>query len=245
MAHFQIIQVKFTVNNIWKYPSSLCPSVPVCNSPLTKTQQEGRRDVISFYWPTRLMRARPPLWQQASVRRWRPPGREEGTTWPSFIDIPCRALPSAAPSRSVCEPLRGGGWDRVMDDTRLSAKRDSTAGPLNDRRGPAQAHTCPSRARRATSRGEKGDAATFDGQMFWRGGGGDSCTAGTPQLLSGNWKSCKRSIAWYWPSLSASCSFQPEHDKNNTDWMTASAAITAHLAMDVHVMTRSVNIPRE
>lgn len=26
---------------------------------------------------------------------------------------------------------------------------------------------------------------------------------------------------WYWLSLSASCSFQPEHDKNNSDWLTA------------------------
>jgi len=36
------------------------------------------------------------------------------------------------PCQGLCMPL-WGGWDRVMDDTRLYARRDSTAGPLNDR----------------------------------------------------------------------------------------------------------------
>lgn len=58
--------------------------------------------------------------------------------------------------------------------------------------------------------------------------------------LSSNWKSCKRSIVWYWLSLSECCSCQPEHGNNNTDWMTAFVVITTYLT--VHVMTKSVNI---
>lgn len=50
--------------------------------------------------------------------------------------------------------------------------------------GPGPAHTCPSWAGQATSRGERGAVATFDGQMFWRGGSRDSCTTGTPPFLS-------------------------------------------------------------
>lgn len=59
---------------------------------------------------------------QASMQRWHPPGREEGTTRPSFIDIPHAAWPPAAPSRSVHAPLRGlrrghRGWCSPLRQT--------------------------------------------------------------------------------------------------------------------------------
>lgn len=78
---------------------------------------------------------------QASVRRWRPPGCVEGTTWPPFIDIPCVALPSAALSRSVCpsEGAETGSWmtPASMPDVTAQLGRLMTEAP-----GPA--HTCPS-----------------------------------------------------------------------------------------------------
>lgn len=197
---------------------SFFPSVLLSFEKAHRTQQEGRCGALLFYWLTQLMRAHPALWQEgrrsASMRRWRPPGCEEGTARPSFIDILCVALPSAALSRSVCVPLWGSG-DRVMDDTRLYARRDSTAGPLNDRGAWPSTHLPrPGLGRRPhgereeplprsmgrCSRGETAETAALRGPLRF-------------SPLSSNWKSCKRSIVWYWLSLSASCSFQPEHDK--------------------------------
>lgn len=49
--------------------------------------------------------------------------------------------------------------------------------------GPCPAHTCPSWAGQATSQGERGVAATLDGQMFWNGESGDSCSTGSSVFL--------------------------------------------------------------
>lgn len=118
----------------------------------------------------------------------------------------------------VCVPL-WGGRDRVMDDTRLYARRDSTAGPLNDRGAWPSTHL-PILGRAGDLMGRK--KTPLPRSM-------DRCsgekTAETAVLqgplcfspLTSNWKSCKRSILWYCLSLSASHSFKPEHDKNNTD----------------------------
>lgn len=65
------------------------------------------------------------------MQRWRPLGCKEGTTWSSFIDILCVALPSAALSRSMYAPSEGAETGSWM--TPASARRDSTAGLLNDR----------------------------------------------------------------------------------------------------------------
>lgn len=89
--------------------------------------------------------------------------------------LSCPVKVCACPS----EGAETGSWmtPASMPDVTAQLGRLMTEGP-----GPA--HTCPSRAGQATSRGERGAAATFDGQMFWRGDSRDSCTTGTPPFLS-------------------------------------------------------------
>lgn len=97
------------------------------------------------------------------MQRWRPQGGEKGTTQPSFIYILSMALPSCPVKVCVC-PLEGA--DRVMDDT-ASAKRDSTAGPLNDR-GSGPAHTCPLRAGQANAQRERGGCHILQADVHQR-----------------------------------------------------------------------------
>lgn len=71
----------------------------------------------------------------------------------------------------------------IVDDARPCARRDSTAGPPNDRGARPGAHL-PTLGRPGdlTERERRGVFAMPDGQMFWRR---DSCTAGTrPSLFS-------------------------------------------------------------
>lgn len=170
----------------FKMSTSTCPSFQVCKSPLKRHTGHSRRGGVMFslfidwhgWWGPILHFGRR-VGQHAEVAPTRVQGGDDMVVLHRYS---MRGFTLSCPVKVYVCPSKGaetGSWMTPASTPDVTAQlgRLMTEGP-----GPA--HTCPSWAGQATSRGERGAVATFDGQMFWRGGSGDSCTTGTPPFLS-------------------------------------------------------------
>lgn len=175
----------FLISSMQKW-KCLCPSIQVCNSPLKRHTGHSRRGGVMFslfidwhgWWGPILHFGRR-VGKHAEVAPTRVQGGDNMVVLHRYS---MRGFTLSCPVKVCVCPSKGaetGSWmtPASMPDVTAQLGRLMTEGP-----GPA--HTCPSWAGQATSRGERGADATFDGQMFWRGDSGDSCTTGTPPFLS-------------------------------------------------------------
>lgn len=170
----------------WKCLTALCPSFQVCKSPLKRHTGHSRRGGVMFslfidwhgWWGPILHFGRR-VGQHVEVAPARVRGGDDMVVLHRYS---MRGFTLSCPVKVCVCPSKGaetGSWmtPASMPDVTAQLGCLMTEGP-----GPA--HTCPSWAGQATSRGERGADATFDGQMFWRGDSRDSCTTGTPPFHS-------------------------------------------------------------
>lgn len=170
----------------WKRLPALCVSFKVCSSTFKRHTGHSRRPSVIFslfidwhgWWGPILHFGRR-VGKRAEVA----PARVQGGDGMVVLHrYSMRGFTLSCPVKVCVCPSEGaetGSWMTPAPTPDVTAQLGRL---MTERPGPV--HTCPSWAGQATSRGERGAAATFDGQMFWRGDSRDSCSTGTPLFLS-------------------------------------------------------------